>query len=202
MSKLINQLINALTILPGVGKKTASRMAYHLLEKAKDRGLDLADILKTSIESIKNCKVCNNLTELETCELCSNTQRDKHTICIIESPSDLISIEQTQFFNGYYFVLMGRLSPLDNIRRHTLPIDLLLSRCQQPEVKEIIIATNPTIEGEATAQYLTDLLKNNSQLTISRLAHGIPMGGEIEYLDAQTIARAMELRTQFEQEAI
>tara|TARA_Y100000991_G_C21971697_1_gene349814 strand:- start:498 stop:1106 length:609 start_codon:yes stop_codon:yes gene_type:complete len=202
MSKLINQLIHSLTVLPGVGKKTAARMAYYLLEKEKHKGLNLSETLKTCIESIDHCRVCHNLTELPICELCSNTTRDPSTLCIVESPSDLISIEQTRFFKGYYFVLMGRLSPLDNITPKTLPIDLLLKRCQDSSINEIIIATNPTIEGEATAQYLIDLLKQNPQLKLSRLAHGIPMGGEIEYLDTQTIARAMELRTQFEEELI
>ena len=198
MSKLIHRLIKSLTILPGVGHKSASRMAYHILEKAKPGGMDLSETLRQAIEKIGHCDTCHNLTELQTCECCQDTNRNQEMLCIVESPSDLVSIEQTQFYRGRYFVLMGRLSPLDNMTPQSLPIEKLLTLCQGSRIKEIIIATNPTIEGEATAQYLMDLLKPYTSARLTRLAHGVPMGGEIEYLDAQTIVRAMELRMQLD----
>ena len=193
MEPLLDQLIDALRCLPGVGPKSAQRMALHLLERDRDGGKRLSEVLEKSMEQIGRCAVCRNLTELETCQVCANEQRDKSQLCIVESPSDVIAIEQATGYRGRYFVLMGRLSPLDGIGPEELGLDLLAERLASEPPKEMIIATNPTVEGEATAYYLQRMAQKHS-VPVSRIAHGVPLGGELEFTDQSTIAHAFSSR--------
>lgn len=194
---LIDQLIHALRALPGVGPKTAQRMAFYLLQHGRANGLALANILEQSMQHIGNCKQCRALSETELCQICSNPRRDNTLLCIVESPSDIIAIEQTSSYQGLYFVLMGRLSPLDGMGPENLGIPLLLQFVQQKSFKEVIVATNPTVEGEATAHYIASLLRSHS-ISCTRLAYGIPMGGELDCLDGNTISRALHGRSAVE----
>ena len=193
MSKLIEQLVETLRILPGVGPKSAQRMVLHLLERNPQGGLKLAAALKETIEAVGRCKKCRNLTETELCNICADPMRDSHQLCVVENPADVLAIEQAGGFKGHYFVLMGHLSPIDGIGPDDLGIDLLLDNVTSAAAEEVILAVNPTVEGEATAHYISELLKS-SGVIISRLAHGIPVGGELEYIDGGTIARALEGR--------
>ncbi len=193
MEPLLDQLIDALRCLPGVGPKSAQRMALHLLERDRDGGKRLSGVLAESIEQIGRCSVCRNLTELETCQICTNEQRDKSLLCIVESPSDVMAIEQATGYRGRYFVLMGRLSPLDGIGPAELGLELLAERLASEPPKEMIIATNPTVEGEATAYYLQRMAQKNG-VGVSRIAHGVPLGGELEFTDQSTIAHAFTSR--------
>lgn len=193
-------MINALRCLPGVGPKSAQRMAFHLLERARDDGLNLGQILKQALTEIRQCTQCRIFCETEICNLCSSTNRDSAILCIVESPIDVLAIEQTASFRGYYFVLMGHLSPIDGISPQDIGIDDLLERLAHSPVQEIILATNPTVEGEATAHYIVNLLKNR-KIKFTRIAHGVPLGGELEYLDGGTLARALLRRTLVEEEA-
>ena len=168
-------------------------MALHLLERDRDGGKRLSEVLEKSMEQIGRCGVCRNLTELETCQVCANEQRDKSQVCIVESPSDVIAIEQATGYRGRYFVLMGRLSPLDGIGPEELGLDLLAERLASEPPKEMIIATNPTVEGEATAYYLQRMAQKHS-VPVSRIAHGVPLGGELEFTDQSTIAHAFSSR--------
>lgn len=197
-SPLIRQLIDALRCLPGVGPKSAQRMALQLLDRDKENGLLLARILQQAINEIKRCQRCRTLTETDICYLCANSKRDTSILCVVETPADIIALEQSGSYHGLYFVLMGRLSPLDGIGPQQIGIDVLLKRVQTESIKEIIIATNPTVEGEATAHYIAHLMKKESNIPCSRLAHGIPAGGELEYLDEITLARALKARTKVE----
>ncbi|MDT8320591.1 MAG: recombination mediator RecR [Xanthomonadales bacterium] len=190
---LLERFVDALRCLPGVGPKSAQRMALHLLERDREGGLHLSTILATAMERIGRCSVCRNLTELEVCQLCSNEQRDDALLCVVETPSDVIAIEQATAYRGHYFVLMGRLSPLDGIGPEDLGLDLLAQRLARQPPKEMIIATNPTVEGEATAYYLQRMARKNG-VAISRIAHGVPLGGELEYTDQSTIAHAFSSR--------
>lgn len=191
-SPAINDLIERLTCLPGVGRKSAQRMAMHLLEHERQGGLALAESLQDALTKVKNCRSCRNLTEHDTCHICSDLQRDTTKLCVVESPSDVIAIEQSGSFRGYYFVLMGHLSPIDGVGPNELGIPLLLERAGQ-QVDEVILATNPTVEGEATANYIMDKLKAQG-VTVSRIAHGVPIGGELEYIDGGTLAHALNSR--------
>lgn len=189
-SPLINQLITALRCLPGVGPKSAQRMAFNLLQRNRVGAKQLAETLHKAIAQIGNCKLCRTLTEFEICPTCTNTNRDHSLLCIIETPADIQAIEQTGIYRGLYFVLMGHLSPLDGIGPEQIGIPYLLQRIQTEPPKEVIIATNPTVEGEATAHYLSELLKPYN-IQCSRIAHGVPMGGELEYVDSNTLSHAL-----------
>lgn len=195
-SPLLSELIQALRCLPGVGPKTAQRMAFHLLERQRSQGLQLADSIANALEKIQHCQRCRNFTEDTLCSLCQNPKRDIHLLCIVESPADIIAIEQTASFRGRYFVLMGHLSPLDGIGPKELQLPLLQEQLQSGEVKEIILATNTTVEGEATAHYIAEMAKPFN-IRISRLAHGIPLGGELEYVDSGTLLHAFQGRREY-----
>lgn len=189
MSSLLEQLIESLRVLPGVGQKTAQRMAYHLLDREREGGKRLADILGVALDSIGHCRQCRDFTESDLCVLCASSSRDRHQLCVVESPSDRLAIEQATGYRGVYFVLQGRLSPLDGIGPRELGLDQLATRLAEGEVTEMIIATNPTVEGEATAHYLAQLARQQG-VRPSRLAHGVPLGGELEYVDRGTLAHA------------
>ena len=190
---LLSQLIQAFKVLHGIGEKSAQRMAFYLLEKNREGGLNLAKLISTSVEKIRNCSNCRNLTEDTVCEICSDERRDKKIICVVESPSDVIAIEKSGSFKGKYFVLMGRLSPIDGVTPQDLGIPKLVENINSSEVQEVIIATSPTIEGDATSFYIKDQLTENDIL-ISRIAYGVPMGGELEYVDNTTLGRAIQGR--------
>src|SRR6476469_8712210 len=190
---LLEQLIEALRILPGVGQKTAQRMAYHVLEREREGGRRLADALGAAVERIGHCARCRDFSETELCATCASASRDAQLLCTVESPADRLAIEQATGYRGLYFVLQGRLSPLDGIGPRELGLDLLATRMAQGEVKELIIATNPTVEGEATAHYLAQLSRQ-FEVRPSRLAHGLPLGGELEYVDRGTLAHAFGSR--------
>ncbi len=188
--------MESLRILPGVGPKTAQRMAFHLLERDRRGAAILAQTLDIAIEKIGHCSQCRTLTEHEVCEICNNPARNPELLCIIENPSDLLAIEQSAVYRGYYFILLGHLSPLDGVGPEDLGLDLLEQRLKEGLVKEIILATNPTVEGEVTAHYIGEMARSLS-LKTSRIAHGVPFGGELEYIDSQTLSHAFEGRTQY-----
>jgi len=190
---LLDQLIEALRCLPGVGPKSAQRMALHLLERDRDGGVNLSAILREAMERIGRCKLCRNLTEQELCRICANPQRDAALLCVVESPSDVLAIEHATGYQGRYFVLMGRLSPLDGIGPAELGLDDLGARLADSPPREVIIATNPTVEGEATAFYLQRMAQKHG-IAVSRIAHGVPLGGELEFTDQSTIAHAFASR--------
>jgi recombination protein RecR len=195
-SPLIRQLMDALRCLPGVGNKTAQRMAYHLLERDRDGGRLLAQVLERAMQEIGRCVDCRTLCESERCSLCADVRRDPTLLCVVESPADVDAIEQATDFRGRYFVLMGHLSPLDGIGPAQLGLDELARRFAQRELREVILATNPTVEGEATAQYISDLAHEHAIRT-TRIAHGVPMGGELEYIDSGTLSHAFSGRHEF-----
>jgi recombination protein RecR len=190
---LLEQLIDALRCLPGVGPKSAQRMALHLLERDREGGRQLSATLAAAMERIGRCRLCRNLTEQELCRICANEQRDAALLCVVESPGDVLAIEQATGYRGRYFVLMGRLSPLDGIGPADLGLDELARRLESAPPAEIIIATNPTVEGEATAYYLQRMAQKYG-ITVSRIAHGVPLGGELEFTDQSTIAHAFSSR--------
>jgi recombination protein RecR len=190
---LLDQFVEALRCLPGVGPKSAQRMALHLLERDREGGRHLAALLEAAMEGIGRCRLCRNLTEQETCRICTNPQRDAGILCIVESPSDVMAIENATGFSGRYFVLMGRLSPLDGIGPAELGLEELEARLAGETPKEMIIATNPTVEGEATAFYLQRMAQKHG-VAVSRIAHGVPLGGELEFTDQSTIAHAFSSR--------
>ena len=191
MKDLLHELIEALTLLPGVGKKSAQRMALFLLDKNKDGAMFIAETLKTAVENVRKCNDCRILTSSEICSICSDGRRDKSKICVVENPSDVLAIETTGGFRGLYFVLMGRLSPLDDVKPEDIGIPQLITRINKGVVKEVILATSSTVEGDATAYFIKDHIKNAK---VSRISYGIPIGGELEYVDANTIARAIQGR--------
>jgi recombination protein RecR len=188
-SPLLEQLIEALRCLPGVGPKTAQRMAFQLLERGRENGKNLARILSEAMQSIQHCKNCRTFSETDLCQLCSSPHRDNSFLCIVESPIDMVAIEQIGMFRGKYFVLMGHLSPLDGIGPEDLGIKQLNTQLTSGHIKEVILATNPTVEGEATAHYISELVKQYS-IKVTRIAHGVPLGGELEYIDSGTLAHA------------
>lgn len=192
-SPKIAELIQALRCLPGVGPKTAQRMTLHILQRDRDNARLLAHTMLRAIECVQQCEQCRNLSETPICHLCSNPARDPTCLCIVESPTDVFAIEQTGAFRGQYFVLLGHLSPLDGMGPQEIGIPKLLQRLKQNIIREVIIATNPTVEGEATAHYLAETVKHYG-IQASRIAHGIPLGGELEYIDSNTIARALASR--------
>ena len=190
---LLEQLIEALRVLPGVGQKSAQRMAYQLLERNREGGMKLSQALAAAMEKVGHCKSCRDFSETELCATCASASRESSLLCAVENPADRLAIEQATGYRGLYFVLQGRLSPLDGIGPRELGLDLLATRLAQGEVKELIIATNPTVEGEATAHYLAQLARQ-FDVRPSRLAHGVPLGGELEYVDRGTLAHAFGSR--------
>ena len=190
---LLNDLINSLTILPGVGKKSAQRMALYLLDKNKDGARILAKNLDKAIDEIGRCSRCRMLTSNDLCKICSDTSRDMNSICVVENPSDVLAIESTGGFKGRYFVLLGRLSPIEGISPDDLGINDFLKLIKIENIKEVILATSSTVEGDATAIYIKDHIKD---IKVSRISYGIPIGGELEYVDGNTIARAIQGRTE------
>ena len=192
-NSLLTQLIQSFKILPGIGEKSAQRMAFYLLEKNREGGNNLAKLISSSMEKVRNCSTCRNLTEEVECDICSSEKRDKNLLCVVENPTDVIAIESSGSFKGKYFVLMGRLSPIDGVTPENLGIPMLIDRITKSEIKEIIIATSPTVEGDATSFYIKDQIKDESIL-ISRIAYGVPMGGELEYVDNTTLSRAIQGR--------
>jgi len=190
---LLEQLIEALRCLPGVGQKSAQRMAYQLLERNREGGMRLSQALAAAMEKVGHCRQCRDFSETELCATCASASRERSLLCAVENPADRLAIEQATGYRGLYFVLQGRLSPLDGIGPRELGLDLLATRMAQGEVKELIIATNPTVEGEATAHYLAQLARQ-FDVRPSRLAHGVPLGGELEYVDRGTLAHAFGSR--------
>ena len=190
---LLAQLIQAFKVLPGVGEKSAQRMSFHLLEKNKEGALNLSKLISKAVENIRNCSQCRNLTEQDICEICLDEKRDNKVLCVVESPTDVLAIENSGSFKGKYFVLMGRLSPIDGITPQDLGIPKLIESVLSEDRKEVIIATSPTIEGDATSFYIKDQL-NEKNILISRIAYGVPMGGELEYVDNTTLGRAIQGR--------
>jgi recombination protein RecR len=191
--RLLEQLIQALRCLPGVGPKTAQRMAFHLLERDRDGGRRLADTLQSAIDKVGHCGQCRNFSETALCILCASERRDRSQLCVVESPADVSAIEQSADYRGLYFVLMGRMSPLDGIRPEDIGIDKLAERLDGGEVKEVILATGTTVEGEATAHYISQLAHKRG-VRATRIAHGVPLGGELGYVDGGTLSHAMALR--------
>ena len=186
----LDELIQALRCLPGVGPKSAQRMAYHLLQRDPNGAERLARGLSDALGRIRHCARCNTFTEAEMCVVCSSTRRDAALLCVVESPGDLFMMEQTQSYAGLYFVLMGRLSPLDGIGPREIHLDRLAKRATDGVVKEVILATNFTVEGEATAHYISEMLAGKG-LVVTRIARGLPVGGELEHVDSGTLAQAV-----------
>lgn len=195
-SPAIANLIRALKILPGVGQKSAQRMAFQLLERQRDGAQNLVDALQHAVQVVGRCDTCRTLTEGHRCSICSDPQRhDSGILCIVESPADVIAVEQTSQYQGQYFVLMGHLSPLDGIGPSDIGLDKLGDRFAGGAVEEVILATNPTVEGDATAHYIADLARRHG-VKASRIAHGVPVGGELEYVDHTTLSHAFAGRKQ------
>ena len=192
---LLEQLIDALRCLPGVGQKSAQRMAYHLLERDRDGGRRLGECLAEAMEHIRHCARCRDFSQTELCALCANPSRDAALLCAVESPADRLAIEQATGYRGLYFVLQGRLSPLDGIGPRELGLERMAARFAEGGVRELIIATNPTVEGEATAHYLAQLARQYN-VRPSRIAHGVPLGGELEYIDRGTLSHAFGSRSE------
>ncbi|BAZ94765.1 recombination protein RecR [Thiohalobacter sp. COW1] len=193
LSPAIQRLVEALRCLPGVGPKSAQRMAFHLLERDREGGRRLAAALTDAIDKVGHCEQCRTLTEEPVCGICRSDSRDRSQLCVVETPADIVAVEQATDFRGLYFVLMGHLSPLDGIGPADIGLDRLAERLARGEVAEIILATNPTVEGEATAQYIADLARSHG-IRATRLAHGIPLGGELEYVDGGTLSHAFSGR--------
>lgn len=189
----IESLKQALRRLPGVGPKSAQRMTLHLLERDREGAQQIAQALTTALERVIHCQRCNNLSEQELCEFCSSPRRDSSLLCIVESPADLISLEQSSAYQGMYFVLMGHLSPLDGIGPEELGIPQLEKLLDEVKVKEVVLATNLTVEGEATAHFIGEIARQRGIRT-TRIAYGVPVGGELEYVDGGTLARAISGR--------
>ncbi|NBG89210.1 recombination mediator RecR [Isachenkonia alkalipeptolytica] len=189
----IESLIEAFAKLPGVGKKTAQRLAFHVLDMQEQEVEKLSEAIITAKRSIRYCKFCTNITDQEVCSICSDAHRDASIICVTEDPRDVVAMEKTKEYKGLYHVLHGAISPLEGIGPEEIKIKELLTRVQQGEAKEIILATNPNIEGEATAMYISKLIKPMG-IRVSRIAHGIPVGGDLEYIDEVTLSKAMEGR--------
>lgn len=192
-SPLLLQLMEALRCLPGVGPKSAQRMAFHLLERDRKGASQLSLALEQAVQQIGHCSQCRTLSETEICDYCSDPRRNDELLCVVETPADVLAINQATDFRGRYFVLMGHLSPLDGIGPKELGLDILEQRLQQGQINEIILATNPTVEGETTAHYISEMAAEYS-VEATRLAHGIPLGGELEYIDGGTLAHAFSGR--------
>ncbi len=195
-TSLLQALVDTLKCLPGVGPKSAQRMAFHLLERNREGALRLSEALREAVEKVGHCKVCRTLTEREVCRLCANPARNREQLCIVETPADVLAVEQAAIFRGLYFVLMGHLSPLDGIGPEALGLDKLEARLDEGEIQEVILATNPTVEGEVTAHYISELAAARGIKT-TRIAHGVPVGGELEYVDSGTLSHAFEGRKDY-----
>lgn len=192
---ILAQLIDKLQVLPGVGKKSAQRMAYYLLHKDRHGGQALSSVLQQAMQQIKNCTVCRDYTENQLCQICGNSKRDCSTICVVESPADIAAIESTASYSGKYFVLMGNLSPIDGIGPEEIGLNQLLQNIKQNGCKEVIIATSSTVEGEATAHFIKTLCQQtDAAISVTRLAQGVPIGGELEYLDSSTLSLSLANR--------
>lgn len=201
---LLEQLIDALQCLPGVGRKSAQRMAYHLLERQRKSALKLSDVLAQAMTDIGHCEQCRDYTESYLCNICENEKRDSSVICVVESPADIAAIESTGSYSGKYFVLMGNLSPLDGIGPEEIGLEQLKKLLIEGECTEIIVATSSTVEGEATAHFIATMVANitnsstntqSREINVSRLAQGVPIGGELEYLDSSTLALSLANRS-------
>lgn len=193
-SPLIKELVDALKILPGVGPKSAQRMAFHLLERNRKGALQLSSVLHNAMEHVKHCQQCRTFCENNLCEICSNLERQSSPLlCIVESPQDVLAVEQTLEFKGRYFVLMGHLSPIDGIGPADIGLDQLDKILQVGDITEVILATNPTVEGAATAHYIGQMCKSQ-QIQATRIAHGVPVGGELEFIDGNTLTHAFSGR--------
>ncbi|WP_223669143.1 recombination mediator RecR [Kangiella shandongensis] len=192
-SPLIKKLVDAFTCLPGVGPKSAQRMTYHLLERNRDGGNNLSAALEAAMSGVEHCKRCRDFTESELCGICQSERRDKSLLCIVESPADVMAIEATGGFKGTYFVLMGHLSPLDGIGPEDIGLDQLKMLIDSEKPQEVILATNSTVEGEATAHFIAEMLKGTG-ITLSRIASGVPIGGELEYIDGGTLMHSFSGR--------
>ena len=188
----LEQLITALCCLPGIGKKSAQRISYHLLQRNRDGARKLATALQAAMDEIGHCKRCRNFTELELCRVCASQKRDKALLCVVESPADVFAVEDAAY-RGVYFVLMGHLSPLDGIGPEDLGLDMLSAILDEGVVQEVILATNSTVEGEATAHFIGEMVRNKG-IMITRIAHGVPVGGELEYIDSGTLSQALSGR--------
>jgi recombination protein RecR len=195
-SPLIDELINSLCCLPGVGRKSAQRMAFHLLERDSEGGDRLSLALKTAIEKVGRCQRCRTLTEETVCAICASQKRKSAFLCVVETPADIAAIEQSGTYQGKYFVLMGRLSPIDGIGPNEIGLPMLDQRLQAEGIEELILATNPTVEGEATAHYIAERARQYNVI-VSRIAHGVPLGGELEFIDGGTLAHAFSSRRNF-----
>lgn len=194
-SALVARLISTLQVLPGVGPKSAQRMAFYLLQREREGGKALAHCLMQAMAEVGYCQQCQMLSECDFCALCQNENRDKQWLCVVQNPADSVVIENTGAFTGTYFVLKGALSPIEGIGPQEIGIDLLLRRLEKDRIREVILATHATVEGEATAYYIAQILKKKNILA-TRIAHGVPLGGELEYVDSQTIARALSHRVE------
>ncbi|MHB9117560.1 MAG: recombination mediator RecR [Burkholderiales bacterium] len=186
----LEHLIQSLRCLPGVGPKSAQRMAYHLLQRDQKGARALAQALDHALDNLRLCQKCNNFSEADLCELCASPRRDAHLLCVVEMPADLVMMEQTLSYSGLYFVLMGRLSPLDGIGPREIHLDRLIRRATDGVVQEVVLATNFTVEGEATAHYIGELLQPRG-IRVTRIARGLPVGGELEHVDSSTLAQAV-----------
>jgi recombination protein RecR len=192
-SPLVDELVESLRCLPGVGQKTAQRMAFHLLERGRSGGSRLSGALEQAMTGVRRCDSCQNFSDTPICGICETPERRTGTLCVVESPSDLLAIEQAGDYRGSYFVLMGHLSPIDGVGPEEIGVERLLARVAEEGVTELILATNPTVEGEATAHYIADRLADR-KILITRLAHGIPVGGELGYVDGFTLTHAFRGR--------
>lgn len=189
-SPLIDRLIEALRVLPGVGPRSAQRAAFHLLERDREGARRLAEALVLAMDKVGHCKQCRTLSEEAICSLCRSDRRDRTLLCVVENPTDVIAVDRGGAYSGLFFVLMGHLSPLDGIGPKELGLDGLDARLAEGEVKEVILATNPTVEGEATAHYIAEMARQHG-LSVSRIAQGVPFGGELEFIDAGTLSQAI-----------
>lgn len=196
-AKGLERLVEALRVLPGVGPRSAQRMAYHLLQHERAGAGELAQALAAALDTVRRCAQCNNFSEEEVCALCRSPRRDASLLCVVETPADLATVEQTYAYSGMYFVLMGRLSPLDGVGPRDIGLDRLQARACDGEVREVILATNFTNEGEATAHYIAEMLRARG-LRVTRIARGVPVGGELEYVDAGTLSQALLERREIE----
>lgn len=194
--KSLQDVVDALRVLPGVGQKTALRMALYLLERNQSGAKNISKALDYAVNTIQKCSLCRNLTDNDICDDCLDARRDESLLCIVENPVDVFALRQSIEYKGRYFVLFGRLSPLDGIGPHELGLDLLESRLSEGVIKEIILATNTTVEGEATAHYIAEIAKQYD-VAVSRIAHGVPLGGELEYLDGGTLSHAFSARKSY-----
>ncbi|MGE4348954.1 MAG: recombination mediator RecR [Candidatus Berkiella sp.] len=194
LSPLIQELVDALRTLPGVGPKSAQRMAFFVLTQAQEKGHYLGHVLQKAIRQVRTCQCCRMLCETDICSICKHVQRDKSIVCVVESPANVIAIENAGMYQGLYFVLSGHLSPIDGIGPEEIGIEQFIQRIEDEDVREVVLALSATVEGEATAYYLVELIKKRG-LKATRIAHGIPLGGELEYVDEGTLAKALLDRT-------